>query len=323
MYFRRTLSIVFLLCAISPLSGAHIPEGNFKKGFASGVRRLSQVKELFLPSAPKILHVHNKSELKRFVTFQFSSLENTRGIGGKRAYLNQDRSFVGSLAGKTCLAVFDGHGEEAGGIIAQFVRDALPIKILGYKSAKVGAWSGCAWMQTQIEQELVCEGIKGGTTAIVGVLEDDLLTIANIGDSRAVGILKDKVLPLSVDHKPSNKEEKNRVSRAGGAVYNGYVFANQGQGLAITRSFGGLLAHKNEVLVATPDIKTFKIFPGDILVFASDGLWDVFSNEDVATFIKENMSLGELRENTATKLSLEARSRGSRDDITVLIAIIK
>lgn len=326
MYLKYMLSITVSFCMLTSIYGAHIPQGDFKKGFVAGVRRLSQVKDFLLSASnddPKILRVHNKADVKRCVDLQFSSLENIRAVGEKPAYLNQDRAFAGCLAGKFCLGVFDGHGKETGATISEFVRNNLAMKMLGYKSAKIGMWEGCSWMQTKIEDELYEEGKEGGTTAVVGIIQNNMLTVANVGDSRALGILQDQVVPLSIDHKPSNKNEKERILQVGGWMHNGYVFGQGGHGLALTRSFGDLLAHENEVISATPDIKTFTVVPGDVLVFASDGLWDVLSNDDVANFIKENISLGELRENTAIELSIEARRRGSRDDITVLIAVVK
>jgi serine/threonine protein phosphatase PrpC len=326
MNFRNIIFTIFSCSLFFNTFTAHIPQGNFKDGFATCARSLSQVRSAFVSSwttSSEVLRTHNKADLAPHIDFQFSTLENTRGGGGRRAYPNQDRSFVGSLAGKICLGVFDGHGAQTGATISEFVRDELPIKMLGYKSAKVGMWNGCSWMQTKIEDDLSIEGKEGGTTAIVGIIEDSQLTVANVGDSRAIGILDGKVTALSQDHKPSHKQERERISRAGGYVYDGYVYGKGGRGLALTRSFGDLLAHQDEVISAVPEIKTFAIATGDILIFASDGLWDVLSNDDVADFVKDNISLGELRQNTATGLSLEARKRGSKDDITVVIAVIK
>ena len=326
MNFRNIVFAIFSCSLFFNTFSAHIPQGNFKDGFATCARSLSQVKSAFISTwtvSSEVLRIHNKADLRQHIAFQFSTLENTRGGAGRRAYPNQDRSFIGSLAGKTCLGVFDGHGAQTGATISEFVRDELPIKMLGYKSAKIGAWNGCSWMQTKIEDDLSTEGKEGGTTAVVGIIEDNQLTVANVGDSRGIGILDGKVTVLSQDHKPSRAQERERIQRSGGYVYDGYVYGKGGHGLAITRSFGDLLAHQNEVISAVPEIKIFAIAAGDILVFASDGLWDVFSNDDVASFIKDNISLGELRQNTATRLSLEARKRGSKDDITIVIAVIK
>ena len=123
-------------------------------------------------------------------------------------------------------------------------------------------------IQSKIEDDLRIEGQTGGTTAVVGILQDNQLTVANVGDSRALGILDGKITPLSQDHKPSLKRERERIRRAGGYVYDGYVYGKGGgHGLALTRSFGDLLAHHNNVVSAAPDIKTFIVGAGDILIF--------------------------------------------------------
>ena len=44
-----------------------------------------------------------------------------------------------------------------------------------------------------------------GTTALVALLHGDMLTVANVGDSRGVMCDKDgNTVPLSFDHKPQN-----------------------------------------------------------------------------------------------------------------------
>ena len=49
---------------------------------------------------------------------------------------------------------------------------------------------------------------------------DDILYIANVGDSRAVMSSEGgKIVPLSRDHKPMDEEELERILKAGGKIY--------------------------------------------------------------------------------------------------------
>jgi serine/threonine protein phosphatase PrpC len=44
------------------------------------------------------------------------------------------------------------------------------------------------------------------------------LYIANAGDSRCVLARGGKALELSIDHKPDNEEERNRIEKAGSTI---------------------------------------------------------------------------------------------------------
>lgn len=50
---------------------------------------------------------------------------------------------------------------------------------------------------------------------------------------------------------------------------------------------------------------------------ATDGLFDVMGNQQVAKFISQELSYGHDLENIAQSVAQEARALGSDDDITV------
>jgi len=61
-------------------------------------------------------------------------------------------------------------------------------------------------------------GYDSGTTAIVALVKGDMLTVANVGDSRCVVCRNGIALEMSVDHKPEDSKELNRIQKAGGKV---------------------------------------------------------------------------------------------------------
>ena len=78
-------------------------------------------------------------------------------------------------------------------------------------------------------------------------------------------------------------------------------------GIAITRSFGDLIAHKIGVS-AEPEV-TSKEIEGDdkFIVMGSDGVWDVMSSAEAVGFI---LSLPEIEKETASeKMVAECRER--------------
>ena len=135
---------------------------------------------------------------------------------------------------------------------------------------------------------------EDGTTAIVAIVRDEEIFVGNAGDSRAVLILKDaqdSVVELSQDHKPNRRDEQERIEKAGGIVVHVGVWRVEGV-LAVSRAIGER-AFK-EYVIARPDVLRYERTEKDaFLVLASDGLWDVMSNKQVADEIHSPLQCGE------------------------------
>ena len=109
---------------------------------------------------------------------------------------------------------------------------------------------------------LVCNlpdhAIHAGATAIVAVLVEHTLTVANAGDSRAVLCRDGTAFPLSYDHKPMSEIEHTRIQEAGGFVNQ---FGRVNGNLNLSRSIGDLkykqdrgIAPAAQMITAEPDI---------------------------------------------------------------------
>ena len=63
------------------------------------------------------------------------------------------------------------------------------------------------------------EESEAGCTAVVVLIVDDMLYCANAGDSRALICSSgNHPIAMSIDHKPDDLEEYNRITKAGGTV---------------------------------------------------------------------------------------------------------
>eukprot|EP01138_Halocafeteria_seosinensis_P015443 gb/GECG01015761.1/.p1 GENE.gb/GECG01015761.1/~~gb/GECG01015761.1/.p1 ORF type:complete len:584 (+),score=64.03 gb/GECG01015761.1/:1-1752(+) len=143
--------------------------------------------------------------------------------------------------------------------------------------------------------------------------------VANAGDSRAI-VIKDSGEPvlLTEDHKPNRQDESARIRNLGGIVQFFGVWRVQGV-LAVSRAIGDRLL--KPFVTATPEVKSKILEEEDkYLVLATDGLWDVVSNAEVGAFLTmSNRSV----QKAADLLTQEALSRGSTDNITVIIVDLK
>jgi len=117
-----------------------------------------------------------------------------------------------------------------------------------------------------------------GSTACVAVVRkeanNDVVYVANTGDTRAVIAKNGQAQRLSVDHKATDPEEIERVKSVGGSIMDNRVAG----GLAITRALGDH-AYKNFGVTGQPHIVRHVLRPFDkYLIIASDGVWDTISD---------------------------------------------
>ena len=136
-------------------------------------------------------------------------------------------SYTGSFWPKcSFFGIYDGHG---GNSCAEFLRDNLhhyvvrdenfpvnPIEALkqGFKSAENDFLTKHAYISGEIKE-------RSGSCALVVLVVDDIIYIANCGDSRAI-LSKNKgkeIIQLSRDHKPDDPDETKRIVEAGGKIY--------------------------------------------------------------------------------------------------------
>jgi protein phosphatase 2C family protein 2/3 len=69
------------------------------------------------------------------------------------------------------------------------------------------------------ESEWASGELEGsGTTALAAVLWGRMITVANLGDCRAVVSRRGKALDITQDQKPSSEMELERIEEAGGRV---------------------------------------------------------------------------------------------------------
>lgn len=71
-----------------------------------------------------------------------------------------------------------------------------------------------------------------------------------------------------------------------------------------------------EFLMATPDVREEKLTSqDDVMILASDGLWDVLTNQEAVSLIKDIPDA----EKAAKRLTDEAYGRGSNDNISCIV----
>ena len=151
------------------------------------------------------------------------------GLRGWRVSMEDEvvSELIGPLG---CFAVLDGHG---GRFCSSWAANELPRRLEAVVPHIEGATADDeAWRIAQQLSEVVRQmdadlrscgrpAWACGTTLVALLVTHRSLTVANVGDSRAVLCRSGVALPLSRDHKPKNAVERQRILHAGGFIVDG------------------------------------------------------------------------------------------------------
>lgn len=121
-------------------------------------------------------------------------------------------------------------------------------------------------------------GKDSGCTACVALVRGNLLLVANAGDSRCVVSRAGSAIDMSVDHKPEDDVERNRIEKAGGQVT---ADGRVNGGLNLSRALGDHtykenteLSLKEQMISPEPDVKKLELTEKDeFFIVACDGIW--------------------------------------------------
>ncbi|KAL7582257.1 hypothetical protein Lser_V15G45856 [Lactuca serriola] len=290
----------------------------------------------------------------------------------------EDQSQVLTSPSATYIGIYDGHG---GPEASRFVNRNLFPLIDKYATEEGGISADVIKKAFQTTEDGFFQLVKlsmpirpqiasAGSCCLLGIISNNELHIANLGDSRVV--LGHKVLVnrkpklvaerLSKDHNVSIVEVRKEVQAQHPndshiVVYCHGVWRIKGI-IQVSRSIGDFYLKKPEfnrdpyfmqhgnpitlnrpVLTAEPSIISRKLRPQDLfLIFASDGLWENLSDQEVVDIVQKYPRMGitkrlvgiaidkatrkrDLRYNDIKKLQKGIRRR-FHDDITVIVIFL-
>ncbi|KAJ9183787.1 hypothetical protein P3X46_007597 [Hevea brasiliensis] len=269
------------------------------------------------------------------------------------------------------FGVYDGHGgSQVANYCSKRIHLALANELEIAKAGLCDGSTGSSWqeqwkksflncfLKVDAETGGSCRGITGsngyhseseaqiepiapetvGSTAVVAIVCPTYIIVANCGDSRAVLCRGKVAMPLSEDHKPDREDEYARIEAAGGKIiqWNGSrVFGV----LAMSRSIGD--RYLKPWIIPDPEVMFVRRAKEDeCLILASDGLWDVMTNQEVCDIARRRILLWHKRNGDALSaergegidlaaqaaaeyLSKLALQKGSKDNITVIVVDLK
>ena len=246
------------------------------------------------------------------------------------AHANEDRAFNdrgrlwlqdGSEISYQIAAVVDGHGGSGScELIAASTVGILSDLLEGTMGDVCSAMSEAF---AQLEEQCLVLTPPSGACICLCIAERGRAWVANLGDCRALAVsLEDgPACLLSVDQRSGEGAEYNRILATGGSVVGNAV-----EGLMPSRTLGDAdvkILCPAGVILAEPEVRVWE--GQGIVIIASDGLWDVLSNEDVLNMIPRGKTLRRAcqdpttLQNWAEMLVAEAMRQGAQDDVTALL----
>jgi len=312
-------------------------------------------------SQPRLLTMKKPETKKPDAYFaHFASFSHVGLIPFNKDKVNQDRCAAIApyeATDRGFFGVFDGHGSN-GHEVAEFCAKQLPRSLAEeleklkkkrhetHTSIDEKDYIGRAFYKTfeLLKTKSGIECTYSGSTAILCLIQGETLFACNVGDSRAVLAVQvpdtsedDKryvAVPLSSDQTPARDDEKKRILKCGGRIepcqdedncYIGplrvWLKHRSVPGLAMTRSFGDLVATPVGVS-PVPEIYERKLEKMDsFIIIASDGLWEFISNQEAVDIVA---SAGGDPQRATELLYIEADKRWRKeeeviDDITALV----
>ncbi|XP_042034585.1 protein phosphatase 2C 51-like [Salvia splendens] len=228
------------------------------------------------------------------------------------------------------FGVYDGHG---GWRVARACSENLHKVLAEIVERDVG--DEIAWERVmavgfrKMDEEVNKSGAlvaSTGSTAVVAVVEEDEVVVANCGDSRAVLSRGGVAVQISDDHKPDRPDELERIEGCGGKVINWNGLRVSGV-LATSRAIGD--EYLKPYVITDPEVKILSRTKLDeFLILGSDGLWDVISNEMACQVarrclegrMRRSSGAGYTRTMEAAAVLVElAMARGSCDNISAVV----
>ena len=205
------------------------------------------------------------------------------------------------------LEIFDGHG---GADVSSYLQKnfaKIYEKYLNESQNNIAKSLSMAFNQIDEDLRQIKIENQGSTGTIIHIIREKnnrlFVFNGNIGDSRVSLISSKKIIRLSQDHRTTDKEERKRIIAEGGMIINNRVNGE----LMLTRSFGDF-DFKNNIknnnkknndeltmfrkgVICEPFVTQIEIdqsINNQFLFLASDGIWDVISEEDMQQLIKVN-----------------------------------
>jgi protein phosphatase len=155
-----------------------------------------------------------------------------------------------------------------------------------------------ALFQGKDEEEMAKNGM--GTTCVAAVLKDNMVYVANAGDSLVYIVRGGQVMQIAQNHSwVAEQVREGKMTQDEAEA--------QGKGNVITRCLG--ISLDLEVYAGSKEVQN-----GDVLILCTDGLHGLVSEDEIRTIVEHYGS-----DESASRLIARANENGGPDNITAVV----
>ncbi|XP_019091438.1 PREDICTED: protein phosphatase 2C 7-like [Camelina sativa] len=127
-----------------------------------------------------------------------------------------------------------------------------------------------------------------GSTAVVALVCSSHIIVSNCGNSRVVLLRGKESMHLSVDQRPEREDEYARIEKTGGKVVQWQGARSSFSVLNTSRSIGD--EYLEPYVRPDPEVMFMpRAREDECLILASDGVWDVMSNQEACDFARKRI----------------------------------
>jgi protein phosphatase 1G len=265
------------------------------------------------------------------------------------------------LSDTSLFGIFDGHG---GPMVAKICEQSFPLEICRQAKAHSDLSEVLEKSYTEIDSFLQTtgslknlrtkntaiplsridepEGISRenlfdfiGSTAVISLIRDKKIYVANAGDSRAILCRAGKAIELSRDHKPESPRERSRIENAGGRVSVVGPCHRVDFGLNLSRALGDFFYKRNtdlpasdQKITAMPEICVEEIDDDtEFLLLCCDGVVELLNNQQLVNHVSfrlragmdPRMVLESLLDEACSKDPQKTLGRGTDNETCILV----
>lgn len=224
------------------------------------------------------------------------------------------------------FGIYDGHGgKHVSTLLSEITPQIFMDKRLNFPLKKSTVNKICENIQKILSDDYPSKTRECGSTCCMmfkfKYQDANYINFVNIGDSRSVLCSGNNAIQMTVDHKPLNPSEKNRIHNQGGTIYYDGMEWRVGY-LSLSRSFGDTSSKYTQPI---PDIFLRKLSSKDkFVIMACDGLWDVIDNQTAVNYVLNYCYDSDGKRNNkkidiAKKLVEFAKAQGSTDNISAIV----
>ncbi|XP_068183559.1 protein phosphatase 1B isoform X2 [Antennarius striatus] len=168
---------------------------------------------------------------------------------------------------------------------------------------------------------------RSGSTAVGIIVSPDHFFFFNCGDSRGVLYRNSQVCFSTLDHKPCNPRERERIQNAGGSV----MIQRVNGSLAVSRALGDYdykcvdgKGPTEQLVSPEPAVCEMVRAPeqDQFVILACDGIWDVMSNEELCEFVKSRLEVSDDLERICNEVVDTCLHKGSRDNMSIVLVCL-